>query len=55
MFDTGHMFEQYAEKKFPNGVTLGFNSYNEYLSLPRWTSEALKSGAKTIFQARFEG
>ncbi len=54
IFDAGHMLEQYAERLFPGGVTLGFNDYNEYLSLPKRTSEALENGAKTIFQGRFE-
>lgn len=54
IFDTGHEFEQYAERLFPDGVSLGFSNYNEYSSLPKRTQEALKNGAKTIFQGRFE-
>jgi len=54
MFDAGHDFEQYAEALFPGGVTIGFNNYQEYLSLPGRTEKALKDGAKTIFQGRFE-
>ena len=54
LFDAGHEFEQYAEKRFPDGVTLGFNNYNEYLSLPERTKKALDDGAKTVFQGRFE-
>ena len=54
IFDTGHAFEPYAESLFPGGLQLGFNSYDEYKSLPQRTNEALKSGAKTIFQGRFE-
>lgn len=54
IFDTGHEFEQYAEKRFPNGITLGFSNYDEYLSLPERTKKALDNGAKTIFQGRFE-
>ena len=54
IFDAGHMFESYAEQLFPGGVTLGFNNYNEYLSLPERTTKALDDGAKTIFQGRFE-
>jgi len=53
IFDIGHEFEQYAEKRFPNGITLGFNNYDEYLSLPERTKKALDNGAKTIFQGRF--
>jgi len=54
IFDTGHAFEQYAESLFSGGVNLGFNNYDEYLSLPKRTSDALSKGAKTIFQGRFE-
>lgn len=54
IFDTGHEFEQYAEALFPDAVNLGFNDYNEYLSLPERTTQALENGAKTIFQGRFE-
>jgi len=54
IFDTGHEFEQYAEKQFLDGVRLGFNNYDEYKSLPKRTQEALDGGAKTIFQGRFE-
>ncbi len=53
-FDAGHNFEKYAEELFSDGVKLGFNNYNEYLSLPERTAEAIKKGAKTIFQGRFE-
>ncbi|CAN5462663.1 hypothetical protein BH10PAT3_BH10PAT3_6250 [soil metagenome] len=54
IFDTGHEFEQYAEALFLGGVTLGFNDYDEYLSLPERTTEALDEGIHTIFQGRFE-
>jgi len=54
IFDAGHMFESYAEQLFPGGVNIGFNNYNEYLSLPERTTKALNGGAKTIFQGRFE-
>lgn len=54
LFDSGHRFEQYAEKLFPVGVRLGFDNYGEYLSLPERTTKALADGAKTIFQGRFE-
>lgn len=54
IFDAGHMFESYAEQLFPSGIRLGFNNYNEYLSLPERTTKALSNGAKTIFQGRFE-
>jgi hypothetical protein len=54
LFDSGHRFEQYAEQLYPNGVRLGFNNYNEYLTLPERTASTLADGAKTIFQGRFE-
>lgn len=54
IFDTGHEFEQYAESLFPGGVTLGFSDYDEYLSLPSRTKQALDGGALAIFQGRFE-
>ena len=54
IFDTGHEFEQYAETQFPDGITIGFDSYNQYRTLPARTTAALESGAKTIFQGRFE-
>lgn len=54
MFDTGHLFEKYAEQLFPNSVYLGFTNYSEYESLPKYTTQALLKGAKTIFQGRFE-
>lgn len=53
MFDAGHKFEQYGEALFTDGVTLGFNNYNEYRTLTERTQQALVDGAKTIFQSRF--
>ncbi len=54
MFDAGNAFEAYAEQLFTNGRRLGFSNYDEYLSLPQRTQEALASGTTTIFQGRFE-
>ena len=54
MFDAGHNFEKYAEAHFLDAVMLGFNDFSEYSSLPQRTDDALKNGAKTIFQGRFE-
>ncbi len=54
MFDNGHLFETYAEQLFSQSIMLGFNGYQEYLNLPRRTTEALENGAKTILQGRFE-
>ena len=53
MFDAGHKFEAYAEAIFENGVTIGFNDFNEYNSLTERTQQALRDGATTIFQSRF--
>jgi len=54
MFDAGHEFESYVEKLYPNAIRLGFNNYQEYLSLPRRTKETLSEGASAVFQGRFE-
>lgn len=53
MFDTGHKFEPYAESLFPEGLALGFEDYDEYLTLPERTQDAIDSGAQVIFQPRF--
>ncbi len=54
LFDMGHEFEAVAEQLFPNEVKLGFDGYDEYLSLPERTLEELNNGTETIFQGRFE-
>jgi hypothetical protein len=54
MFDAGNLFETYAEQLFPDGVKVGFNNYDEYLTMPERTNKVLDNGAKTIFQGRFE-
>lgn len=54
LFDAGHQFEPYAESLFPEGATLGFSDYSEYLSLPQRTQDAIKSGIQVLFQPRFE-
>jgi hypothetical protein len=54
LFDSGHEFESYAEQLFPNSIRLGFTSTEEYASLPKRTTEALESCAKTILQGRIE-
>ena len=54
LFDAGKEFESYAQKRFPKGIQLDFNDYGEYMSLSRRTREALGSGAKTVFQGKFE-
>lgn len=54
IFDAGHAFEAYAEAQFPGGVTLGFDSYDQYLTLPNRTAKAVQGDAQTIFQGRVE-
>lgn len=54
LFDAGHQFEPYAESLFPEGATLGFSDYNEYLSLPQRTQDAIRRGDQVLFQPRFE-
>ena len=54
LFDAGHRFEPFAESLFPGGMTLGFTDYDEYRSLPQRTLDAIASGAKVLFQPRFE-
>ncbi|MEX2144807.1 MAG: DUF2779 domain-containing protein [Candidatus Spechtbacterales bacterium] len=54
LFDAGFEFEQYATKRFPGGVEIGFRGFEEYKSMIERTQKALGDGAKTLFQARFE-
>ncbi len=54
IFDAGHTFENMAEQLFTTHHKLGFNNYDEYLSLPHKTLEAISDGHKTILQGRFE-
>ncbi len=54
IFEAGYEFESYAEKLFPEGIRLGFDSFPEYNSLTTRTREALNNGSKTILQGRFE-
>lgn len=53
MFNAGHDFESYVEKLFPDAKRLGFNTYEEYNSLPAVTEAALTE-VNTILQGRFE-
>lgn len=54
LFDAGHQFEPFAESLFPEGATLGFSDYSEYLSLPQRTQDAINNGTQVLFQPRFE-
>lgn len=54
IFDAGHTFEPYVESLFQGGVKLGFSDYGSYSTLTARTTKAIESGAKNIFQGRFE-
>ena len=53
-FDEGHAFEPFVESLFPNLRRLGFNSYDEYLDLPKNTLRAWNHGAEVVSQGRYE-
>jgi len=53
-FDAGLNLEGYAEKLFPEAVRLGFDGYDEFLTLAARTATAMQEGAKTLFQAKFD-
>lgn len=59
IFDAGNLFESYAEKLFPDGVTLGYKTRGnfdgkKYWALPETTAKALKEKTKVLFQGRLE-
>lgn len=55
IFDAGNLFETYAEKLFDDGIRVGWSiEESNYGSMPARTAAALKDGAKTIFQGRFQ-
>ncbi len=54
MFDEGNLFESIVEQRFVGLRRLGFESYQEYLSLPKRTAEAIAQGERLISQGRFE-
>ena len=56
MFDAGHAFEPYVESLFSGGEAVEWDKsdWNSYKTLPARTKQALESGAKVIFQGRFE-
>lgn len=53
-FDDGDLFESYAVNLFKSGVRIGFNNFDEYVTMPSRTNKAIEEGSKTLFQARFE-
>ena len=55
LFDSGHLFEDYANKLFPEAVNIGFSfKDSNYMTMPQRTTEAIENGAKTILQGRLE-
>jgi len=56
IFDAGFLFESYAEQLFPDALKLEYDrtDYQEYVKLTQRTKDAIDSGAKTVFQGRFE-
>ena len=54
MFDAGHEFEKYAEKKFSNICRIGFKDFFEYQTMPKRTKDAIAAGKPVISQGGFE-
>ena len=54
IFDSGHAFEKYAEKFFPNPHLVGFEDFSEYQSLVPRTQHALKEDKEVIVQGGFD-
>ncbi|MEX2014179.1 MAG: DUF2779 domain-containing protein [Parcubacteria group bacterium] len=59
LFDEGTLFEEYAEKLFPEAVKLGYKnggdfSGTKYYALPEETTKEIKNGTEVIMQGRFE-
>ena len=59
IFAAGHRFEEYAERLFPGGHTLGYTKdghfdWELYKSLPERTEEALVGEHTVLFQGRVE-
>src|SRR3989344_7278968 len=54
IFDAGVEFEYYANRRFPEGIEVGFTNYDDYLTMPERTMKAVNDGASAIFQGRLE-
>jgi Domain of unknown function(DUF2779) len=59
LFDEKTLFEQYAEKLFPNAIKLGYKNGNDfsgtkYYALPELTAKEIEKGTEIILQGRFE-
>jgi len=48
----GMSSSKYAEKRFPKGITLGFNNYDEYLSFQEELRKLWIMGAKNYFSGK---
>ncbi len=53
-FDSGSALESYAERLFPEGTKLGFDEYEEFVTLADRTQSAIADGASVLFQAKFD-
>src|SRR3989344_8962118 len=58
-FDEGTLFEEYAEKLFPDAVKLGYKtdgvfSGTKYYALPDLTKKEIENGTEVLLQGRFE-
>ncbi len=55
IFDDGKLFEEYANKLFPDAVKIGFNlGDSSYLTMPQRTTQTINSDAQIILQGRIE-
>jgi len=55
IFDDGKLFEEYANKLFPDAVKVGFNlGDSSYLTMPQRTMQTINSDAQTMLQGRIE-
>lgn len=53
LFDAGNLFEIYAETRFDKLTRIGFENYDEYLSMPARTQKAIEAQKGQLSQARF--
>ena len=54
LFDAGNLFEDYGEARFDKIDRIGFDSYDQYLSMPARTQKAIDEGSEILSQGRFE-
>lgn len=53
-FDAGLNLEKYTAGLYPGAISLGWDNYDEFVTLASRTASAIESGAKTLFQAKFD-